>query len=594
MAIVFENFSFTHLGASRPALDGINLTFEEGSLTAVVGPVGAGKSTMLLSLNGLVPDQIPGPTSGRVLVDELDTQQVPTTELARRINLVFDDPALQIVALTVEEDVAFGPGNLGVPRPELVERVQQALAQTRLSGYERRNPRSLSGGEQQLLAIAGILAMHPKYVAMDEPIAMLDPLGKRLVLDAIRDLHRRLGLTLIITDSGSDIEPLCELVDRMVLLDRGRVVADAPPGRLFAQQDLIRRVGLQVPQVTRLFWAVDPDRNPTVPTTVDEAAAVLASPRAAGVSGGARSAPLEETAGHPAPADPVPEDQTPAIHVKNVHHVFRSQPPVHALRGIDLTVMPGEVVALLGQNGSGKTTLAYHLVGILKPTNPDAVVRVQGIDVPATPVKKVIQHVNYVFQNPANQLFCDTVREEVAYGPTRLGLGATAVATRVDQALHQVGLESLRDDVMVGLSRSSETLIALASVLSMDPEVLIADEPTGGLDHPASQRVMEVLMDLSRQGRTLVIITHDMELAARYATRVVVLRQGRVLLDGTPREVFSKPEVLATARLAPPQVTRLAQALADPGIPADCLTEEELAEALAGPPARTPRAARQG
>jgi energy-coupling factor transport system ATP-binding protein len=264
-----------------------------------------------------------------------------------------------------------------------------------------------------------------------------------------------------------------------------------------------------------------------------------------------------------------------AIAVRNVRHTFPGSPPVEALRGIDLTIHKGELVALLGQNGSGKTSLAYHLVGVLKPTNEDAEIRVGDVDVITAPLQDAIKTINYIFQNPSNQLFCETFEQEVAYGPRQLGWSDEKVELAIRDSLGMVGLEEMQKHYVADLTRSEETLLSMASVLSMQHDILIADEPTGGLDRISAQKVMEILETMCRQGRTVIFITHDMKLAAQYATRVIVLRQGQLLIDGTPREVFAQPEVLEEAKLYPPQITQLGQRLGRHGVRPDVLTIEE-------------------
>jgi len=571
--VIFRNVSFTHLGASTPALKNINLEIEEGSFTAIVGQVGAGKSTLLLTLNGLAPTVVPGKLEGQIIVAGQDVRGKDPAQMARYICLVFDDPSLQIVSLTVEEDVAFGPANLGLPREKIWERVHEALKRTRLEHFAKRNPRTLSGGEQQLLALAGVLAMRPRIVALDEPVAMLDPLGKAQMLSAIRELNEKYGTTIIITDSGTDIEAVCELADHMVLMKAGEIVAQGSPGEIFAQRDLVEEAGLKAPQVTRIAWQLNHQGSGPVPVTLEEGRKYIV--RWLGQK--AIEKPKPQAISEPR----VAKSQESAIVVNNLHHVFPVEPPVHALQGIDLTIHKGEMVALLGQNGSGKTTLSYHLVGVEKPTNEDARIVVDDLDVLKAPLSEIIKRINYLFQNPANQLFCETFGAEVSFGPRQLGFPPDEVERRTRQALDKVGLSHLKDSYTFGILKSTETLLSLASVLAMDPHILIADEPTGGLDYSASEKVMEILKELNEQGRTIIFITHSMELAAKYAKRIVIMQNGKIRMDGTPRQIFSQAKELETMWLYPPQVTRLAQSLQEYGFPPDILTEDEFVTFLA-------------
>jgi len=573
--ISMRDVSVTYLRASQPVLHNVTLEIESGSVTAFVGQVGAGKSTLFRTLNGLIPDIIPGKVEGEIIVAGQNVKGEDPAVMAQYINLVFDDPVLQIVNLTVEEDVAFGPANLNLPREEVWERVYSALERVGLKGFDKRDPRSMSGGEQQLLAMAGILAMRPRIIALDEPIAMLDPMGKTMVLGAIRELKEAFGATILIAESGVDIEPVCEFADRMVLMHKGRILADGPPTEVLAQRDLVAESGLKTPQVTRVAYQLDSsmilNRVPVtleggrqfVSQWLDKEHRRLSAAQVAGVTC------------EPLPGETVTPSSDWAVKVSDLHHVFPTDPPVHALKGIDLEIAKGDFVALLGQNGSGKTTLSFHLVGVEKPTNPEAQIAIDGLDVIKAPLSQVVRRINYLFQNPSNQLFRDTFGSEVMFGPEALGCSAEEAEERSRAALRQVGLEQYWEYFTLSVDRSIETMLSLATVLAMVPEILIADEPTGGLDFATGNKLMGILVDLNRQGRTIVVITHDMELAIRYARRIVILRDGEVWMDGTPREIFCQPEGLAATRLAPPQITLLGQALADYGFPNNVLGVEE-------------------
>ncbi len=361
----------------------------------------------------------------------------------------------------------------------------------------------------------------------------------------------------------------------MILMDKGRIIARGKPTELFSQRRIVEESRLKIPQVTRVAWALNPSSSPReVPATLDEGCRWISSllnlsaPKST-------IRPIPKNADIPSAGLNPQQKAESAIEIRNLHHVFPGDPPVHALKGINLTFAKGEFVALLGQNGSGKTTLAFHLVGAEKPTNKDASILVNGIDVIKSPLSQVVRHINYLFQNPANQLFCQTFGQEVTFGPKALGSSPEEALERGRDALRKVGLEHLWEYYTLSVVKSLETLLSLASVLAMNPQILIADEPTGGLDYATAQKVMEILLELNREGRTIIVITHDMELAAKYCRRVVVLRRGEVWMDGTPKEVFGQPERLAETRLSPPQVTLLAQCLANYGFPGDVMSTED-------------------
>jgi energy-coupling factor transport system ATP-binding protein len=563
MPITFSGVTLTYLHYQKPALTDLTFEVKEGTITALLGQVGAGKTSLMRLINGLIPHHIPGYVTGTVKVDGIDVDQSSVPEMAQKVTMVFDDPALQIVSLTVEDDIAFGPANLALPRAEILERVQEALVMMRLSGYERRNPRRLSGGEQQLLAMAGVIAMRPKYLLLDEPVAMLDPLGKTQVLQAVRELHEQYGLTIIISESGTDIEDVVTFADEAIVLDKGQIRLMGDPRKVLADRNTIHSLGLRMPQVTEVAYALANGKKTTVPLTLDEGEKMVRDKLGKLIK-----------AAHPRIKAGATSDQK-AIVVHNLWHTFEGPPQVDALRGIHLEIASGEMVAILGQNGVGKTTLAYHLVGALKPTNPDARIEVGGLDVIKAPQFDVIQRVNYVFQNPANQLFCETFAAEVSYGPQRLGLPPEEVEKQARAALEQVGLGHLWQHSTFDIPRSLEVLLSIASVLALHPDVLIVDEPTGGLDLETGRRVMQILQQLNQQGHTILFITHDMALVAHYAQRVIVMKEGGVLLDGSPREVFRQEQLLAQAMIKPPQITQLSRRLDNLGFPPDVLTVSE-------------------
>jgi len=572
--VILKNLTFTYMDRKNPVLKDINLELETGSVTAFVGQVGAGKSTLFQTLNGTIPELLPGDLEGDIIIAGQNIKGKDPAEVAQYLNLLFDDPTLQVVSLVVEDDVAFGPANLNLAREEIWDRVHSCLERVGLQGFEKRDPRTLSGGEMQLLALAGILALRPRIVALDEPVAMLDPLGKAQVLEAIRELKDNYGATILIAESGTDIEPVCEFATNMVLMHKGEIIAQGPPSEVLANREAVELSGLKLPMVTRAAYQLDGSMLQSVPTTLAEGKAMVAGLLDAK---GARLTDADVTAfSCPAlPGDGVQPAAGTGIVAKNVHHVFPTDPPVHALKGVSLSIQPGDFVALLGQNGSGKSTLSFHLVGVEKPTNPDSEIHVADLDVVHGPLKQTVRRINYLFQNPSNQLFSQTFGEEVTFGPKALEMDPEEVERRAKAALREVGLEKYWDYFTLSVDRALETLLALASVLAMGPEYLVADEPTGGLDYATGEKVMEVLTDLNQQGRTIIVITHDMELAVKYARRIVILRDGQVFMDGSPREIFCQPEKLAETRLWPPQITVLAQQLEAYGYPNNVLSVEE-------------------
>ncbi len=567
--VEFKDFSFTYLGRDRKALNSINLKIEEGTITGILGSAGAGKTTLVHAMNGLVPNEVPGFSLGDVLVDGASTKDVDPALLAEKVGLVLEKPGTQLLALTVYDDVAFGPSNLGLSIPEIQERVEFGLAAARLKGLEKRNPEELSGGEQQSLAIADILSMKPKLLALDEPVAMLDPEGKDRVLSVVSTLVHEGQTTLAITESGSDLESIIKYLDRVVVLKQGELVADGKPEKVLTSS-VLDNVGVGRPQTAVLF----------------ERLGVKAPPEALESVQGARDYLMSMKVRYSAPTIHEPSlvsAAEPAVRVTKLKHTFDGE--VFALNGVSLSVPRGEILGIIGQNGSGKTTLCLHLVGILKPSNSDATVVVDGADVTKIHTREVIKHVNYVFQDPDNQLFQEKVKEEIAYGLRMNGAPEVEISPMVSDTLARFGLEEYSDSYVQDLPRDAKTLLAIASIQVMKPKVLLVDEPTNGMDKGKADWAVELLKGFNRAGQTLIVVSHNMNVIAKLCTRIAVMKAGEVILEGPTREVFAQSDLLRTANIRPPTITQISQSLASQGFPGDVLTVEEFVANVSRRPA---------
>lgn len=542
MTIDLDIASFTYWQAERPALQNIHLHIPAGQFVVLTGPTGAGKSTFLQLLNGLIPNHIPGKLDGDVLIYGKNTKQHSVSELSQQVGLVFEDPDTQIVSLTVEDDVAFGPSNLGMTSEEIRASIHEALEKTRLLGFENRNPFNLSGGEKQSLAMAGILAMHPQVLALDEPTSMLDPVGRSRIISILKTLVAETNTTILLVEQNPEL--VLDLADRILLMDNGQIVKDGTPQEVFTDVSTMQRVGAKLPPVVELFselkklgcWDAE------LPLTLGEAASQLKSILK-------KEIPTISAAATEDPGSPV-------VSVQNVEHDFGDG--VLALKKIDLQFQRGISTAVIGQNGSGKSTLAFHLVGILNPTNPDGHLTVDGLDVQKTPLGELIKHINYVFQNPDDQLFQETISDEIEYGLKNLGIPAEERKRRLDWAVERFSLQDSIDQAPKSLSRALRTKVAIAAVLAMHPMVLVVDEPTTGLDRRESLEIMQVLENLTETGITVIFITHEMDLVAQFARQAVVMHAGKILAEGTTAQIFSEPQILKQASLSLPDIHSLA------------------------------------
>ncbi|MGA2110646.1 MAG: energy-coupling factor transporter ATPase [Anaerolineales bacterium] len=566
MTVKLRNVSFTYWQSDRPALQDVSLDISAGEFVVITGPTGAGKSTFLQLLNGLIPHQIPGNLTGEVLIKGRSTKAASVAELSREVGMVFEDPDTQIVSLTVEDDVAFGPSNLGLRPEEIRASVRQALQYTRLLGFEDRNPFTLSGGEMQSLAMAGTLAMRPEILALDEPTSMLDPLGRARIISILKSLAAETRSTILVVEQNPEL--VIDLADRVLLFDEGRVIKNGTPEQVFGDVGTLLQVGVKLPPTMEVFWELRQRGlwEQALPLTFQEAAEAL------------RWKLHPNGASPEIRVPPTPPKEDTIVKVQRLEHVYGDG--LAALKSIDVQFERGEFTAIVGQNGSGKSTLAHHLVGILQPTNREGRVLVDGLDVRNTPLRELIRHVNYVFQNPDDQLFQESVREEIEYGLKNLGIGEEERKRRLESVLARFGLQDDVEAPPKSLRRGLRTKIAIASLVAMQPAVLVVDEPTTGLDRLESLEIMRVLEELVDSGTTVIFITHEMDLVAQFARRVVVMHAGNVLIEGPPTKVFSELPILEEASLSPPDIYRLAALLGWSHLP-PLRTPADLADLIA-------------
>ena len=547
--VSIEGLGYRYRGQQKPALDGVDLEVAEGEFVVVMGPSGAGKSTLCVSLNGLIPHFFRGRMEGEVRVGGRSTREGKVGEFAQEVGLVFQDFEAQLFSTNVALEVAFGPENFAVEREEMVRRVERVLGEVRLGGFEDRTPATLSGGQKQRLAIASVLAIEPRILCLDEPTTDLDPIGKLGIFEIAEDLKDRDDVTLIVVEHETE-ETLD--ADRIIVLREGKIVADRPGREVLRDVELLQDSSVMPLQVTRFFherglW------QGQLPLTPEEGLAEFKR-RGWQVN--------PERHGELVEADEKRGEAygEPVIEVEGLTHRYPNG--VVALEGVDLSVRRGEFLAVLGQNGSGKTTLVKHFNGLLKPTEGTALV--DGEETTKQGLRRLGQTVGYVFQNPDHQIFSDTVFDEVAFGPKIRDMDEGEVKERVEEALAAVSLDGRGDEDPFGLTKGERQRVAVASVLAVRPEVLILDEPTTGLDYAEQRSMMDLVRRLNEAGSTIIVVTHTMWVVAEYAHRAAVIRDGRVAMQGTVREVFAEEDELRDAALRPPHIVSFGNALGYP------------------------------
>jgi energy-coupling factor transport system ATP-binding protein len=579
LSISLENVTFRYREAENPAIKNIDLNIEPGEVVGILGAIGSGKSTLLLTLNGFIPKETKGELTGRVFVDNLDVQEHSIPDIVKHVGLVLPDPDVSTIGMTVEDDLAFGPTWLGLTTEEIQERVAWAAKAVRLSGYEKRNTSYLSGGEHQALCIGGALAMKPQILALDEPITMLDPVGKVRIVSVVEELRRQLGSTIIITEGGADIDYISPLLDWCIVLKNGEILLEGRPEEIFTEEKILEDALVRPPQTSQLANILSRfERTKTKETKI------RVEEIAREISRKMKKLGVEKVNPSEIDRQRVTKHGDSQISIENLCHRFEGpEGGIMALDGINLQVWPGEFIGLIGENGSGKTTLSLHLVGELKPTNRDAKIVVEGNDILQKGFHQtdLLRDINYVFQNPDDQIFLDTVWEEIAFGLRGLGLSEEEVEGRVQEVLEFFGLTEIRDKPTLYLSKDEKTFVATASIVALKPKIVVVDEPTCGLDYWKSEYMMSRLKTLNREtATTLIIITHNMRLVAEHTDRVIVLRRGKVFMDGVPEKVFAEPEKLREASLAPPPVTQVAQSLEEYSFPRGLLSVNEFFHVL--------------
>ncbi|MDR0936681.1 MAG: energy-coupling factor transporter ATPase [Oscillospiraceae bacterium] len=571
MTIETNNLKYSY-DTGDDALKGVTLGFEPGSFIAVLGHNGSGKSTFAKLLNALLE-----PGGGTVYVDGMTTSDPNSIlPIRQRVGMVFQNPDNQLVASIVEDDVAFGPENLGVPPLEIRKRVEEALANVRMTAYAEHAPHLLSGGQKQRVAIAGILACLPKCVILDEPTAMLDPKGRDEVLTTIHEMNRKFGITVILITHH-----MREAVDsdRVIVFSDGLVVADGTPREIFSTKlEVLQKAGIDPPETVKLLQSLRAKGLHVTADalTVDECASAIAilaiannsyqisNIRDGGLDGGA-----------------VRDFGEPVLSCKKLRYTYSVGTPFEfeALAGVDFELPKGIFAGIIGQTGSGKSTFIQHLNGLLKPNA--GTILLNGEDLHRDKVSSLAAKykVGLVFQYPEYQLFEETVYKDIAFGPKNMNLSAEEIDIRVREAASFAGLtDDLLDKSPFALSGGQKRRVAIAGVIAMRPEVLILDEPSAGLDPIGRRDLLSNLREYHKStGSTVLLVSHSMDEIAETAERIYVFNEGKIEISGSPSEVFANAERLRAIGLDIPEVTQIALKLRSLGlsVPANIYTIDD-------------------
>lgn len=555
-----DDVSFSYGTQAEQALSHVSLSVNKGDFIGIIGPSGAGKSTLAACLSGAVPHHYTGAFYGSVLVDGHDTCEVSLTDISQIVGSVLQDIDTQMVASVVEDEMLFGLENFGVPHDQIEQRLSETLKTVGISDLRDREIATLSGGQKQKVAIAAILAMRPRVLVLDEPTAALDPASSTLVFETLREANRALGITIVVVEQK--VALLSEYCNRVLVLNHGEIALQGKPHEVFAHTDELRAIGVDCPRVTRIFNSLEADglASGTPCLDVDEAERLIT-----GIVDPARaSSDVQAPAGSPhAPSlRPHAKDAEPVLTFNHVEFAYPNGGA--AVHDLNLTLYPGELVGIVGQNGAGKTTLTKLLTGLLKPASGS--VRVTGLDTAAVPTSRIAREVATLFQNPDRQICKDTVLDEVAFGLELAGIDRAEALRRAQLVIDRFGLPA--DEAPFSLSRGQRQMVALASVVVVEPKIVVLDEPTSGLDYRECMTVMETVRTMAERGCAVIMVCHDMEVVSDFAERIVVMADGRILERGRTHELFSNIELMQRAYVEPPQVIELSRRLASSVSPA--------------------------
>ena len=560
---VFKDVSYKYPRSVDFVLKEINLEIHKGEFLGLIGPTGAGKTTICLALNGIVPQFYGGRFFGSVKIGELDTVEHPISAMANRVGQVFEDPETQLISTSIENEIAFALENLKVPREVIIDRIPKALSAVRLEGTEKKHPHELSGGQKQRLAIAAAIAVQPEMLILDEPTSQLDPVGAEEVFATAHELNQELGMTIVMASHSA--EEMAAFADRIALISNGAIIALGTPDEIYSQIDMLAENDLRPPQVADTFYSIRRSgiAVPYIPVRMKDAESLLDD-----LSKKSANADLT-------PREPKEVSGEPLLSLKDLAHVYPDG--TKALHGVSLDVTEGEYVLIIGQNGAGKSTLVKHFLNLLQPTS--GVVRVGGTNTNELSVSDLARKIGYVAQNPDNQIFNTSVGDEIGFALKNLGYDEAEVEARTVENLEAMGLTEFRDMHPLALPKGDRARVVIGAILAMKPDIIIFDEPTTGQDYRGAKYILEISRDLHKLGKTVIVITHHLYLMPDYADRVVVMGKGTILMDDKIRNAFHATELLKSTYLSAPQAVQLSQQLHenDASMP-PLLTPQEIAD----------------
>ncbi|MDR0314115.1 MAG: ABC transporter ATP-binding protein [Treponema sp.] len=538
-ALVFENFTFKYRAQTEPTLIDINLRVMRGEKILILGPSGSGKSTLIHCINGIIPHAMKGESKGSLTILEKDIQSLTIFEISKMAGTVLQDTDGQFVGLSSAEDIAFALENDCVQSGEMHERVSRTAALVDMGSHLAKSPHDLSGGQKQRISMAGVLVDDVEILLFDEPLANLDPNAGKDAIELIDELKKKTGKTILIVEHRLE-DAIHRPVDRIVVMDKGRIVADTKPSELLAS-GLLKTIGIREPlYLSALRYSgitISKEISPELPGALK-----------------IDFQPLKKWDGQLSAVDPMlidnsevnGEEPTPCIVVRNIRFRYTDQ-SVYALNDVSFSVAPGECVGLVGKNGSGKSTMAKCICGFVQPDS--GTISHNGKDLAPLSIMERAERIGYVMQNPNQMISFPMIFDEIAFGLRNRGIAETEIKTKVYDVLKTCGLYPFRNWPVNALSYGQKKRLTIASILVLEPSLMILDEPTAGQDYRHYTEFMEFLMALSQDRISLILITHDMHLMLEYTTRAVVLSEGLCVADDEPSQILSDDVIIEKASL---------------------------------------------
>ena len=582
------------------ALKDVSLSVESGEFVGIIGPSGSGKTTLASLFSGAIPHHYSGELLGSVKIAGQDTNNLALTNIACLVGSVIQDIDAQMVAANVEDEILFGLENFGVAHSEIPSRIDEALQIVGISDLRNRDLDTLSGGQKQKVAIAAILALKPKVMVLDEPTCALDPVSSKMIFSILKDLNKNFGITVVVIEQK--VALLSEYCKRLVVLSNGTLSLDLPVGQALKNMDLLYSIGINYPRTTHLVNDLQresvcskSDLPVSVEDTVNTIVNTINSEKSltshvdshsefdnrecdSNKSALACDFSHESQVSTQSYAQNKSKNDSPCLSLKNVSFLYQSG--VSALKNVSFEAYAGELVTLVGRNGAGKTTITKIINGLLKPTEGN--VTIDGVDTKSLRISQIAKYVSTLFQNPDRQLCKETVLEEVTLSCILIGQNEDEAKAHAMEIIDELELDSEASPFM--LSRGQRQMVALAATVVTNPKILLLDEPTCGLDYKECMRIMQVVERLRKNGCCVIMVCHDMEVVLDYATRLITINDGKLIIDGSAYDVFEKPEVCSAAALYPPLLCSVSQGLVAHGFNKcnGLYVREELVEALRG------------